>query len=316
MSRIDAGGTYCGETDGKRLARAELYKTVVRWWESIPPSRSGYLFGLAGPTAHELGAWKHILCWPAERCVVVDINPAGVDSAQQRMPGCIALCGDARDAIAAMRTDAVSLAHLDFMGHATDVVVDSLKSMSRRIVPGGMLALTYLSGRERSGSARWDEIRACGNAYRQTIYGRNETPPSAVFRPGAYTAWVQRYAKDIHPVFSGAYRSRRSTMGVIMWRRDIRGERDRKRRPKFGHLEGGQHALRLRREVLGWVDRGWPLAPVAEIFNLAPATISAWRAHRTMGTYASAWVGIEDTAHTLGYRNSRRWAPRAPGNAS
>jgi hypothetical protein len=130
----------------------------------VPRRKDAWAITLTGPEACEAGCLQHILKWPAERTLFIDREPGSAAIAEKRFPGCVALEGDLLDALAAIGNDKVAFIHLDLMGHCGPLAQAAVGALRGRLVPGAVVAFTYMRGREKRWPlhARWTPSRIWG----------------------------------------------------------------------------------------------------------------------------------------------------------
>ncbi len=160
---------YAGESLAKKVARVRLYKRVrqaLRWgYEQNADLR---VFILPGPEFAEYGALKHIL--KPKVLVGVDRDPVACQLMKDKWPGSITYCGEltVKQTQKAPRTwtevtsvfgwNSFHFVHLDLMGNyfpKLDVLYDL---WSRFVIPKGILATTYLRGREVKKTHEWSSM--------------------------------------------------------------------------------------------------------------------------------------------------------------
>lgn len=142
-------GTYPGESPEKAHARW----FVARCAQVALPHKIGQLDLLAGPDggAHDLEVFVDALRWDPRRVTVVDYNAAYISSMQRvaaRWPGVRWRCQKIEDVLP--WEPPVMLCYLDLMGvgeHINAPIMAGIKSLA----PGGIIAVTWFTGREKEG---------------------------------------------------------------------------------------------------------------------------------------------------------------------
>lgn len=158
-------GEYAGDSVAKKVARVRLYKRTrdLLAASGHNPSTSTVLF-IPGPECAEAGCLKYLLRVPPERCVGIDIDDKAGDALMEKLPGAVALTLDLRGGYApAIAKSAMTLSvldwvgekkssfsfiHLDLMGNLsadTELIYAQFGSL---VDAGGVIAATYLRGRE------------------------------------------------------------------------------------------------------------------------------------------------------------------------
>lgn len=137
---------YAGESDGKKLARFHMFQQVIRSvldFDERFSEPQGAIVSLCGPDASEAPMFGRI-----GGGLLVDVNPAGFARAQAL--GVETYHGTMVDALEMLRArgERVAFAHMDFMGHPNEHVESSFRALRRVLSIGGVVAFTFLRGRE------------------------------------------------------------------------------------------------------------------------------------------------------------------------
>lgn len=136
---------YPGESEGKKAARLLLYTTSIFHLIGV----QGDVLTLSGPEASEYAPLRILTRITGGRVIMADTDPAAAAAARSTGAdvvhhGCVV------DLMRSLRVQGRRLAfvHLDFMGHAGTLVSSALTAASRCLAPGGVVAVTFLRGRE------------------------------------------------------------------------------------------------------------------------------------------------------------------------
>lgn len=145
---------YAGESIAKKVCRIRLYKRTRQALKYF-----GYklehikVLFLPGPDSTEIGALKHILKVQPTNVCAVDRDPQVCEDASDRWPGISAVCGDLRDSgtLETVRdiSSTYDFIHLDLMGTLSGASVDLYSRWGWLCETNGVLAVTYLRGREQ-----------------------------------------------------------------------------------------------------------------------------------------------------------------------
>lgn len=305
---------YHGETDAKRIVRLDCY---LRAAELIAGSTSArhQLYGiqpcwavtLCGPDAAELGAFKHLLKWPARQSAFVDMdsNPSGLRKAEKNWDNVKTINDTLYNAIRLIKGP-IAFIHLDFMGHISSDVETSLHLIRPRIPRGGVVMVTSLRGRETVNTPHWKEAQnriswpalvASPDFIRRTKAFGWTNPRLAVARAAGY-------ANEHLQILNGAdtgrfsvfqkrgmfwceriyeYQGGPSPMVVHFYRRtDLSLFKNEAMLYRL-RCNGEQAAMQVRSQVLRMMDLS--TEEISEIMNIPRGTVAAWRAHGTRGTY-------------------------------
>jgi len=296
--------TYAGESVAKKIARARMYTAAMRAW-ALSGRPGGIAITLAGPEACEVGALRDFLAYKPADVLFVDRNAACIDAVKKRWPAARTFHGDLLDAIKA--TERIGFIHLDFMGNYTDSVDECFAALRTRLVPKGIATYTFLRGRESARLIRWREAAVAAEKIGWCLCDdascRNET-----VRLEGYTELMRAAIEgrrcccnkctdqtEIFLVGLARYDSGRSPMGIISQQRmpqKLRGPRWERAydklcarisfRPRL-ISEDSDEDLRL--YAVKMRKKGVHRDLVAALLDVAPATVTAWEAHATRGTY-------------------------------
>lgn len=302
---------YPGESIGKKIARARAYA----WARYALPRRECSVLALCGPTAADIGLIQaYRITDDPSMVTLIDVDDAGLAVARQRWPGVKTFHGQAGEYVG---TQAVDLAVMDFCGllEGRDNL-SALTALRGRLRLGSVVCLTYTRAHETRGSVTSTAMRYVKGFEDEDIgYIHNGRPGRvrdavraaymAGARAGASMAvlagaiglpYVRRkglkegemvvlYGGSIGYIGAG-----KTPMGMTMARIGkayelYRGPRIRPIASGGSWICGDSSAL----SATKWADKIAAAGfDAAKALNVKPGTLAAWRAHRTMGTYAAA----------------------------
>lgn len=148
-------GVYPGETDAKRLVRYLLYSRCATLEDAI--GRIGGLsVVLSGPGACEIGCLRHVLKRSPSTVFFVDKDQSGLAVAKHRWPNVRTYHGDIIRLLPQLHD--VGFIHLDFMGMLNDEVAKIISLAAQSLKPRGILAYTFLRGREDDRLPYWRDL--------------------------------------------------------------------------------------------------------------------------------------------------------------
>ncbi len=280
-----------------------MYRSVMSWFWGINAQMQSDAITLCGHEAAEVRILQDYVFWRGN-IISCDIDDRGLGVARSR--GATAFNGDVRDAMSC--SSRIGFVHLDWTGTLRDVETEAIAIASERILPGGVLATTWLGARESKNHRTtteadyWSSVATKKNT---DLDGNNE------LRKWSYLNVILTKLKkgrphEWHRLFIDRYNSGHSPMMTIClvyipdhWK----SQRRQKILAEASHCHGDDvvgdyrwdpagHTRLLKEEVLALCDRHgseqeathW----ISALFNLRPQTIAAWKAHRTMGTYKQA----------------------------
>jgi hypothetical protein len=326
-------GEYAGESIAKKVARVRLYRRTREAWKAVGKDvKEARVMFLPGPEAAEVGALRHILGVPPEHVVAIDRDAAAVQRAQEKWPGLHGIVGDLCDPrVNEAEEKAVrppgkcwsylySFIHLDLMGNLSRGSLRVYHEWIHRLDEGGVLAATYLRGREVGGSlASVEKERARKLNERRDDLDRDARrelyvlsadfdramshlrPLQRVYERTWNDGWPDPEDPDpelsitrLVPIGTYAYRAEVSPMGVLVTQGLT----------VFNYNQPAHKAMRRRHDVYTTsvirkdpmidllteadsLEKEFTKQQVAEILNVTPGTLASYRAHRTMGTYAA-----------------------------
>lgn len=128
---------YRGDHPCKRVARRALWLDVLTWCQGLPSPMLVLASSDGGDigTYSAFGALGHI--------IAVDTDLEAVKKCRLRWPG-----ADIRHCSAEDVGEQLGGAYLDFCGTLNDRTLRTIKKVAHQIVPGGVLAVTFLKGRD------------------------------------------------------------------------------------------------------------------------------------------------------------------------
>lgn len=309
---------YPGDCVTKKLARYNTYWEIKQIWEKSGTPK-GWVVLLAGDEAAEVGCVLNLLRWPANHVIVVDLNPRGLHAAQERFPGVRTYQGNVLDVIEALPEDSISLIHLDFQGHFKESEASFVRATRQKLRRGAFLLYTFMHGRDKS-KPYYAPTRVRG----RTALGQLPEDERKALSPREESKFVRatgtmlRIMKamsadsgDVWGPFGINYNSGSpmELLALMYWPGFVKRMRKNKRRVEAGKkpcvpdwyyemfttkpfrvpivYTEDRHIRILALRLLSWPwpDRELTAKEVAEILNIKKATVAAWKAHETMGTY-------------------------------
>lgn len=211
--------SYPGESEDKRAARLFLYKL------GATAPRCGHAVTLAGtePSA-EVDLMRDYLRWPGTKAWFVDwardtSSRARVLHAlteiKRRWPEAHVVRGDLNDVMGEIPL--IGFANLDFMGFDRKSVMPCIKKTIGRLVPGGVMAVTWYRGRETDAPHRsaWDVLEAA-----RDVLSAADRRWAGVLRLVA--RWGNEAGCDLELVGALEYQHKNAPMSVTAWRRSWR----------------------------------------------------------------------------------------------
>lgn len=358
--------SYAGESIAKKVCRVRLYRrTRAAWRDRRVDSKQAKVIFLPGPEAAEVGALKHILGVHPENVLAIDRDAEACGVAEERWPGIRALHGDLGkerthvEALAFLKGQdpAAAFVHLDLMGNLSEQALKSYVDWCSLCQENGVLAVTYLRGRELpeslggrmkaahrdlfvklSPSALEARLRAPGPLPMFAISKELYRILSADFdRASSHFTAIQVATMTLQAIAAGAlsldgifswlgstkelearveairnyeqsqgdslltftplatycYRAEVSPMGVLVLHRITRATLNSDGYTSLRHQRGRDTSSVIKKDPMedllaeaDSLEKEFTREQVAEILNVSPGTLTAWRAHRTMGTYA------------------------------
>lgn len=262
--------TYCGESAGKKIARAQLYRDMMELSSQGKVPRGRWVT-LAGRDAEEVSILRDYIGLRASDVVFVDRHSAGLLAVRRKWPGTTTFLGELSECLSAIDGD-VAFVHADFMGPVSPSWRNDVGSALNRVHPhGGVVAATYLRGRESPElRALWEKVLGPGlevSVMRQVL---------ALMFEGEDDHCLLRHRH---------YRSASSPMGQVVFARRAMSRSDVvkdqvKRASYWEEVDSDSDALK--RAVATCPDTA---AKTAALFCIDPVSVPAIRAHWTRGRY-------------------------------
>lgn len=322
--------TYRGETPVKSVNRfLYWYKTMTEVGES--KFCSGKFLVLVSREAGDISCLLG-LGVPISNIVGVEINPEAAEKARKRYPEAEIITGDVAEIVKKrQRRRVFDFAYLDLCGCVGEQIIDTC----RTVIQWGMkstacIGWTVQVGREKDLN-KLNKIKRWSRKHTELLTGQTPTtsPSEQRFHNAkARVVWViGEIMKQIGfsyllvPQFCCCYHSGKTPLVTIQYQMErslvatsedkyIRRYVNKKRSISLEAYTLWNIANNnLRRMVLHALStNGWNTDQVAQIFNLKPSTVSAWKAHESRGTYepfrkddnSAGVVEINKTALDLG----------------
>lgn len=147
-------GEYAGESIAKKVARIRLYKRTRQALKYFDYKLENVkVLFLPGPQATEVGVLKYLLKTQPKNVVAVDKDPEVCQWARMKWPGITAVCGDLMypDTVREVRSvcSTYDFIHLDLMGTLSANSELLYAQWSNLCETNGVMAVTYLRGREQ-----------------------------------------------------------------------------------------------------------------------------------------------------------------------
>jgi hypothetical protein len=314
---------YHGESIAKKVARVRLYRRAreaLKFRGVRGPIRAMFM---PGPEAAEVGALKHILGVRAQDATAIDLDPACCSVARERWPGIQTLVEDVGDSawFESAKIAPFNFVHLDLMGTLTTDTIATYGYWAFLTELSGIFVTTYLRGREKTASMgnvlRCAAAEATKNIKRSGIntYVLSADPARASshmvtlndcfwallykIEHGVFPAleldnidYLESNGIIFTPIATHCYKSGPSPMGVLVTQKvfhtDLRLESYQQFISKRQRHTTSVLRLDPMNELIAEaasLGKEFSGDQVAEILNVTPGTLAAWRAHQTRGTY-------------------------------
>lgn len=293
-----AADTYCGETDGKRIARAWMYRDIaghcrdrlLNGFDSLP---DGIAVVLCGPVAADVKILINVFGWKPANILAIDLIKENLSVASAL--GARTFHGDVTDVLRTL-DEPIAFLNLDLMGRLSASTSALVASARRLMSADSIVSVTFMRGRERREEldriSRWSK----GNEIETSQPGkfnRDYAMLRLLFKVLSPDEW--------DPMSAVQYQSTCPMSVVAVRRRPARNWEEfpfrfRSVRPGASVREymlrilamGPSEEERAIAEAVGadaydFVRESW-----TDLLNLSPATVAAWRAHATRGTYGGA----------------------------
>ncbi len=201
---------YPGGQQDKATARLFLYQ------HALDAPRNGEAITLAGPEPEaEVELLRDYLQWPVEKVWFVDFDKD--NRAVQRSIKAVRVLWRGVNARLCNLLDImdevtmIGFANLDFMGHLNSYnVLPCLRAVNERLLPGGVVGITWERGRELLDIPHHPGTRAIRLGRGQTLDDRRWTGVLKI---------VKEVASDLEFVGGLEYQSRHSPMSVSVFRK-------------------------------------------------------------------------------------------------
>lgn len=288
---------YCGETDGKRAARGYAYYRSAGALYRASHShdlRKGRYLTLCGPEAVEADALTclaegfHSKDDAFTKVIMADLQPVGLEIAA--MQGIDIYHGRVQDLLEKMRVrnEQIAFAHLDFMGHLSSSVELAVRRLGRILMPGGVVLLTFLRGREFAKTPNWDRAltfvkhveRVAPGPSLDSLEDRRMCGYIMLLSAWLGMAKLGPGRRFFQPIFYAKYFSKKSPMGIIGLQQVASSDEIDPMRHHF--CSDFDRQVPLRDFVLQPTFSATPAKDLGRLFNVPPGTLAAWRAVRTM----------------------------------
>lgn len=207
---------YPGESEDKRAARLYVYKFAA----SAP--RCGHAITLAGTEPYaEVDLMKRYLGWDASRTWFVDWARntqtrdrvlGALREIKRQWPSANVVRGDIN--VVMEEIPLVGFANLDFMGFDRESVMPCVRKTIRKLVPGGIMGLTWYRSREVDEPHRsvWDVFEAA-----RDVASLGERRWAGVLR--LVQRWGREEGVKLEMVGALEYQHKNAPMSVTAWRR-------------------------------------------------------------------------------------------------
>jgi hypothetical protein len=307
---------YAGDSWAKRFTQARLHATCARFIRAflalscryvneLPPRRPpGSAFVLAGNEGAEAGPLLELQGWST---VLVDRSANGVARGLARYPVAFGYVGEMADALHRFTSDdqaerprwipdagmfkPLRFLHMDLCGHVDSTTREAIGAARGLIVPGSIVAVTYLRGREGMTAdinSPYVRRHARGTRGGRTLDARRLFLCVDAL-VGPLSPWK---SADFVPVFYAQYRGHSVPMQTIAFQlapNALRPRRHRDLRPEF-LIEGAplrftEHLCK--RDISLWRREGASVASLAAIYNLPESSVRAIVAHGSRGSYGA-----------------------------
>lgn len=262
--------SYCGESPGKKLARASLYSIVAEQFVHHSP---GMFVALAGRGAMEVSMLRDYLGLAPERVMFVDRVEDGLRCAAERWPGVRTFHGDLDEAIASLRGP-LRFVHADFMGLMSEKVAVSATRIFERLEKEGLFSLTYLRGRDKEGLLFGNETRHMPQPWRRN-FAASMCIEAGKDEPQGVMVNHLHYKSVVSPMGAVTFVKRKPKVSLV----------EAILRRQWGEVTDTEVDLK---RVLGH-SKDSP-ERTAALFGVERATVLACKAHATRGTYAARAV--------------------------
>jgi hypothetical protein len=286
------------DTDAKRLCRFYLYRRIKNLW-AAGGSPEGAAVVLAGAEASEIGCLRDYLEFKPDNVYFVDkTEDEGLALARQQWSRVRTFSGNITDAVETLRSD-IAILNLDFCGHMTQTVLDSVRAAEGKISLKGVVAYTFVADRENGVTPNWASVQEIAlELMEKDPRFRNMDRNSQEWRDavrfmGYSGALKSILGNEFEPIFAVRYHVSR-TMGVVALQRIPRHLRTPRWRQEHALYRSGDErngsipdiALRTKlRDIALELSDTIPSKKVADILHLPRTVMGAWQANKTRGAY-------------------------------
>lgn len=286
--------TYCGETDGKKIARYVMFQKIRHMTRMSP--MTGSIITLCGQDAAEVRVLRDGIKLSGERCLFVDTNNEALLNAKNKWPTCRVMNKPMLDVIQAQPRTSISLANMDFMGGLSNDVLTCFATLANKLRPFSFVLWTSIRGREQENKFHRDFSHwrvGTGNAKNCTC-GKKHNPYNQQRSGAMIIVGKTLLSTAMRASFVGTvdYYSNRSPMRTTLYQM-LPVSFAIKRNDAMPAVINLRTDFTVREFLMG-EDRIWKyilpsLGPEddAALLNMERSTITAWLAHRSRGTYAN-----------------------------
>lgn len=298
---------YRGDTVGKRIARLEVWTRM--WLRTLKKNRPLHALYLASHEGGDASVLDAIGVRPEEQ-LAVDSDSCALTAFQEKWPAVPTHLGDVADVHRPTHQKFTAIC-LDFCAHLSENILDTVAAVIRNAAHEDSceLAVAYLRGREKSdergrmakapvlGTVMLQEGRGSEARVDYLLQGLNARcmPHGTMIIPAEVITYQSRTSEKMgvpmaYAVLSVISVSRRRRHVERMHRRMLRRDETREIGYKLSKIRKWQTL-----DLTGvWEERHlreYALSvsadseTVGRALNIDPRTVTAWKAHQTMGTY-------------------------------
>ena len=198
---------YPGDTPVNQEVRHAINQQLAK---RLP--KAGHILTLAGPDAAEVPYLKNLIRACPTKTWFVDIREEGLQKARRLWSGVQTFHGPIEHILLSDAIPCVRFAHLDFMGLYTLTVARSVKALGPKLVDGGIVAITFMRGRENSpNNLRARHLAACIG-----LPGSTQDAREIQRWTGTFMALQEDLNRDLVLLDGVAYRHHQSAMGALI----------------------------------------------------------------------------------------------------
>jgi hypothetical protein len=275
-----AVNSYKGESDGKRIARAMLYRSIFKYLSSYTKIAYDDAIILSGPEAIEVPIIFRWLLWQGS-VIAVDLDSSAKEKIYeyQKLYKTVYFKETDVNYYFSWYADSgrtLSFVHLDFCGPLLENQVAAIRKAEKLICPGGVLAVTWLGARENKNSyisllnreigsrlshvlgavkkiKNWDTLH-----YDQYNSGKSPMACCVLVKTHNYPPFVQRVRKIIQ-------------LDKFVAQKQVL-----------------KHKYILRKAIENTIAAGITTEDISILYNTPVGTVRAWKAHQTMSRAKSS----------------------------